>query len=276
MLVVKVEALVGDHWKELASGTTIGYKRILRFPTVSATRVRLTVTDAKACLVISNVGLFNAAQVLSAPEITRDKSGDVTIRPADPELVVYYTLDGTPPGTGSGVYRGPVRVEGKVEVRAIAFDPASGKRGPESRKSFDISKMDWKILGTGDAKADDLLDGDAGTAWQQPRQGKMPVDLVIDLGKEVNLAGFRYLPDQGWRPAGIITSYAFYVSEDTVHWIQAYMGEFSNIQNNPGWQVRRFAPVKGRYVRLRALRNTQNDDAAGYAELDVITGTSPL
>ena len=30
-----VEALVDGNWKELAKATTIGYKRILRFPTVN-------------------------------------------------------------------------------------------------------------------------------------------------------------------------------------------------------------------------------------------------
>ena len=32
-----VEALVDGNWKELAKATTIGYKRILRFPSVKAT-----------------------------------------------------------------------------------------------------------------------------------------------------------------------------------------------------------------------------------------------
>ena len=35
-----VEALVDGNWKELAKATTIGYKRILRFPSVKATQVR--------------------------------------------------------------------------------------------------------------------------------------------------------------------------------------------------------------------------------------------
>ncbi len=265
-----VEALVGDQWKEVTSGTTIGYKRILRFPAVRATRVRLRITDAKACPVIANVGLFNAPQVLNAPAITRDRSGEVTIRPADPESVIYYTLDGSAPGIGSEKYTGPVPVDGKAAVRAIAYDPGSGKSSPEGRESFDIARKDWKVLGTTDEKAYSLLDGDPGTAWQQPRGGRMPLDLVIDLGKVADLAGFRYLPDQGW-PAGIITNYEFYVSTDTVQWALTDKGEFSNIQNNPGWQLRTFVPVKGRYVRLRALRNTQNDNAAGYAEFDVIT-----
>lgn len=269
-----VEALIDARWKTIASGTTIGYKRILRFPAVTATQVRLTITDAKACPVIAHVGLYNAPQVLSAPEITRARSGAITIHPADPESVIYYTLDGTKPEAGSQKYVGPIPAGGKVEIRAVASDPVSGKCSPETRESFDISRKDWTILGVGDPKAGNVLDGDPSTAWQQPGVAKMPVDLVIDLGKVENLAGFRYLPDQGW-PSGIITEYEFYTSMDTAQWTLADKGEFSNIRNNPGWQVKTFPPVKGRYVRLRALRNTQNNNAAGYAEFDVIT-TSKL
>jgi alpha-L-fucosidase len=56
----KLEALVNNNWQTIAEETTIGYKRILRFPEVSATQIRLTVEDAKACPVISNIQLFRA------------------------------------------------------------------------------------------------------------------------------------------------------------------------------------------------------------------------
>jgi len=266
-----VEAFVGGKWTDVAAGTTIGYKRILRFPTVTADRVRLTVTDAKACPLIANVGLYNAPQMLSAPVIRRGRSGEVTIQAADPESAVYYTLDGTAPGVKSERYRAPITVDGKVEVRAVPYDAATGKSGPEGREVFDMVRKDWTIIGTSDPKVANVLDGDPGTAWQQPRGGKMPVDLVIDLGKEVTLAGFRYLPDQGWSPAGIITGYELSVGSDTTRWRLADKGEFANIQNNPGWQIKKFPPVKGRYIKLRAISNTRGDGDAGYAEIDVIT-----
>jgi alpha-L-fucosidase len=85
-----------------------------------------------------------------------------------------------------------------------------------------------------------------------------------------NLSGFRYLPDQG-RNNGIITNYQFFVSQDNTQWKLVDEGEFSNIRNNPLWQIKKFEPVQARYIRLRALRNTENNDAAGYAELDVMT-----
>ncbi|MEP7252798.1 MAG: discoidin domain-containing protein [Ginsengibacter sp.] len=69
----------------------------------------------------------------------------------------------------------------------------------------------------------------------------MPLDLEIDLGKTENVSGFRYLPDQPWWASGIITSYIFFVSQDGIQWKKIDEGEFSNIKNNPVWQIKTFA-----------------------------------
>ena len=37
------------------------------------------------------------------------------------------------------------------------------------------------------------------------------------------------------------------------------------------WQIKNFTPVKARYIKLRALKNTMGNDDVGYAEIDVIT-----
>ncbi len=55
-----VEAMVEDNWNLLASETTIGYKRILRLPTVKTSRIRLTIIRSKASPLISNVELYYA------------------------------------------------------------------------------------------------------------------------------------------------------------------------------------------------------------------------
>ena len=58
-----VEALVGDKWQMVEAGeptTTIGYKRILRFPTIEASAVRISVTDARGPLCINNIGAYFA------------------------------------------------------------------------------------------------------------------------------------------------------------------------------------------------------------------------
>jgi alpha-L-fucosidase len=56
-----LQAWVGGQWQTLAQGTTIGYKRLLRFAPVTTDRVRLVVQQATACPVISELGLFRAS-----------------------------------------------------------------------------------------------------------------------------------------------------------------------------------------------------------------------
>jgi Alpha-L-fucosidase len=265
-----VEAFVNGTWKEVAKATTIGYKRILRFQGVKATQVRFTITDSKSCPLISNLGIYNAPVILTAPAVVRNKSGEISITPVDEESVVYYTLDGSTPTSKSKKYEGPVQTVGKVELQAIANDPSSGKSSPVSHEKFDISRKDWKIVGIENETANRILDGNPSTAWHQSRDQKMPVDLLIDLGSDQSLCGFRYLPDQGWS-TGIISNYQFFVSPDNSTWKLVDEGEFPNINNNPIWQIKNFTPVKARYIRLRALKNTRGNDDVGYAEIDVIT-----
>jgi alpha-L-fucosidase len=53
-----------DHgdWVRVASGTTIGYKRLLRFPAVTARRVRLRILSSRLEPVIVRIGLYKLAE----------------------------------------------------------------------------------------------------------------------------------------------------------------------------------------------------------------------
>ena len=266
----KIEAKVGNEWKQLDAQSTIGYKRILVFPTVQATQLRFTITDAKSSPVISSIGVYNAPQVLTAPIIARDKDGVVTIQAADKESDIYYTVNGSAPNRQSAKYTGPVATDGKVEVRTIAYDSKSAESSPEAREKFDIPHKSWKLMNISDEKSGAVIDGNPNTAWYQPKEQKIPADIAIDLGKEENLTGFTYLPGQG-RTNGVISHFQFYVSSDSQTWKLATQGEFSNIKNNPLAQTKQFSAMKARYIKLRALQNTQGNDEAGYGELDVIT-----
>ncbi len=266
-----IEAFTEEEWKEIAKGTTIGYKRIVRFPSVTASKVRFTITDSKACPLISNIGIYNAPVFLNAPTVTRSQNGEVSISTNDIGPIFYYTLDGSEPTTKSNVYTTPFVVDGKVELKAIATDPATGKSSPVGSEKFDISKKDWKAIGIDDTNVNKVFDGNPSTTWHKRGENIMPFDLVIDLGNNHNLNGFKYLPDQNRWSSGIISNYQFFVSTDNVKWKLVSEGEFSNIKNNPVWQIKNFAPVNARFIKLRALKNCWGDQVAGFAEVDVMT-----
>lgn len=266
-----LEVITDGTWKVLQKATTIGYKRILRFPSVKATKLRFTITDSKSCPVISTIGIYNAPVFLHAPSISRSQSGDVRIFTDEVGPIFYYTIDGSEPTHHSKEYSVPVQTQGKVVVKAISYDPATGKSSPVSIEHFDISRKDWKIVGISDERSKSILDGNTTTAWHKRDGKKMPVELVIDLGNECNVCGFKYLPDQNRWSSGVVSNYQFFVSIDNKSWKLVSEGEFSNIKNNPLWQLKQFPSEKARYIKITALKNTSGDDVAGYAEVDVIT-----
>ena len=267
-----VDVFVNDEWKEIASETTIGRKRILRFENVTATKVRLNIVDAKACPVISNIEIYKAPKVIVQPEIRRDKNGMVSLKGFDTGIEIHYTLNGTDPTSSSKKYTSPFLLNEKAVLKAIVIDPETKKTSPVAMVDFDISKEKWKMAGEFKSveRAEFIFDGDPNTAWTL--RNKLPVDFVIDLGEKVSVSGFTYLPDQGRGNSGSIFNYEFYVSKNGKHWGKPVSkGEFSNIKNSPILQKKEFNPTKARYVKLRAISPATEKGKVGIAEFGIIT-----
>jgi alpha-L-fucosidase len=53
-----VEVWKNDEWINVASGTTIGYKRILSLGSVKSSKIRVNITESKACPLISNIEIY--------------------------------------------------------------------------------------------------------------------------------------------------------------------------------------------------------------------------
>ena len=65
----EVEALINDKWCDLTVGTTIGYKRLLRFIDCTPSRLRITITATRATAHIANIGLYYAEPLLESSAI---------------------------------------------------------------------------------------------------------------------------------------------------------------------------------------------------------------
>ncbi len=56
-----LEAWDGKEWRQFVKGTTIGYKRLLRFPEVTAKRIRLLILSSRTNPTLSAFGLFKSS-----------------------------------------------------------------------------------------------------------------------------------------------------------------------------------------------------------------------
>ena len=261
-----IEAEFNGQWKPVEtvdSTTTVGYKRIVRFHTVKADKIRIHFTNARGPLCINNVEAFHAPALVTEPIISRNGSDKVTIEAGDQGSDIYYTTDGTEPTTKSARYSEPFAFSKKGTVKAISHDASFDKKSPVSSIRFDIPASAYMLVNPKDEKASVMLDGNGYTAYYLP-EGKQQLEL--ELKEEALISGFTYVPNQNRDASGHISNYQLYVNN-----IKVAEGEFSNIKHNPIAQEIRFKPTKGKLIRLVATRITENGKRAGIGEFSVIT-----
>lgn len=197
-----VEVFNNGAWHHVGEGTTVGYKRLLRFSDSHAEKVRVTITGSRGDANISNIGLY---------------------------------------------YAEPLVEEG-VKI-----------------KLSDVSVEDWKTIGT-DASA--AIDGKRETVWKTDKL----IPLVVDMGKELEIAGFSYAPTQMEDLTGTIFKYNFYVSKDGKNWTKCDAGgEFSNIMHNPVPYFVRFGKkYPARYFKLEPTVEINNKSVTAIGEVGIL------
>lgn len=96
----RVEACVGGQWQLLGEGTTVGYKRMLRFPTIEAEALRITIGSARLEAHISNVAAYYAPDVEEQQvaskwnDLSRDSWKKVSAQPLVIDLGKEVNLKG--------------------------------------------------------------------------------------------------------------------------------------------------------------------------------------
>ena len=110
------------------------------------------------------------------------------------------------------------------------------------------------------------------TAWYQ-QTAPLPHTLVLDLGGQYQVDGFRYLPRQDGGINGTIAGYQFYVSPDGTTWGTAVAA--GTLAANTSEKTVRFTAKTGRYVRLVALSEINGYSWTSAAELNVFGIAAP-
>ncbi|MBO4665101.1 MAG: alpha-L-fucosidase [Bacteroidaceae bacterium] len=116
-----LEAYYDGQWHALKDAlvdngdglTTIGHRRIICFPTVTATRLRFAILDSKACPLISRVSIYNAPEITAdTPDSGEKKSSNIHIFFSSPkQMMIDYSQEQTitafrylpPQGTRDGL-----------------------------------------------------------------------------------------------------------------------------------------------------------------------------
>jgi len=268
-----IEAKINNKWQTIANETTIGYKRILRFPSVTATALKINITNSKASIIISNIAAYNAPTLVRMPTIERNKNGVITMKTKEFNSI-YYTLDGTKPSINSTLYNAPFEYTKAVKIKAIAYNTAENTSSSAKTKNYGMSKEKWRIVSitSGNLKTADLMiDGNPTTTWALGNTNhKLPQEVIIDMGSMKKIKGFSYFPQQVGGNLNLISNYSFYTSSDTKNWKKQSEGEFSNIKNNPIEQVKIFNKTKARYLRFVAKSKIGKGDHVSIGEINII------
>lgn len=262
-----VEAMVDGQWQLIDEQTTIGNKRILRFDTMTSSKIRVRITASKGEILLSNISVYNAPTVLVSPVAERTKDGTLTLEVPDATVEVYYTLDGTAPSLSSPTYSEPIVVNEESMLKMFAYNPNTKRRTGITEQKLEVSKKDWRIV-EGSEKAEVVIDANGDTFWTATTKDKN--QLIIDLGRVMDLKGFSYTPMQARFPHGIITDYEFSVSMDTAHWVQKSKGEFGNIVNNRIRQEIYFKSSKARFIKLKAIKVAGEKSNATFGEIGIL------
>ncbi len=272
------------QWNEVSSGTTIGHRRIVRLPLLTADRLRIRILSARDCPTLSRIGLFRAPTLVGPPEITRDRKGFVRIQ-AHEGLTVQYSVEAPGFPSEARTYAEPFELPDGGVVTATAVLPAQSDTPLMAGGSlttvaeFALAKTGWTIVSVDSEenpeRAACAIDGDPSTYWHTGWRAGEPAPphrLVFDMGEERDLGGFTYLPRQDGQVNGTVAHYQLLTSLDGATWGDPVaQGEFGNIANNPVEQRVRFAqPVRARYVQFVALDEINGRPWASAAEIGLL------
>ena len=182
-----LEALAEGHWMKIAEGTTIGYNRLLKFPAMTAEKIRITISSTRKSARISQVGLFYA------PEVKDNAYGDDIPHYADkrgwksltPGAEIAFDGDASTEWNAESLSALTVDMGKLLEFKGFVYAPANDQdlTGTIFRYSFAVSTdgKQWQEV---------ITDGEFSNIMHNP------VPYEVHLEKPLTARFFRLTPLQ--------------------------------------------------------------------------------
>lgn len=262
-----LESWTNGDWKTFARATTIGYKRLLRFPVQTTSRIRIVIDECRTNPTLASFGLF-----MAPPEVEFVPGGEsfgdslrVAIQGDTTDIDVYYTLDGSLPTTTSTKWSGSISLNSTTTLSALAVSRL-GKVSVPIQTTYHKAKYrieyvtpyDPKYPGAGPYT---LVDGANGSTnfndgcWQGFNGSDL--EVTVDLGKVISVdeLSARFLRDIN-SFIFLPTSVEYDLSDDGKDF--RILGTVQNDlpQNERPQIIKDFrlksGGVTGRYVRVKA------------------------
>lgn len=261
-----LEAWVKNKWEKVTEGTTIGYKRLLRFPLVHTNRIRFTIDQSRLAPALAELGLYRQLPEARAnpSSASFNKSLNIKLLCNDKDAEVYFTTDGTNPGLASDKYTGPLTVNQTTALKFVAIRK-NGTMGFIQKAHYQEAKYGIALAEAPDEKYNggsplELIDGITGTndfndgTWFG-FNGKN-LEAVIDFGSLKELHEFKTNFNENtrswiFRPQQV----EFLISADGM----VYETIFSKSFGSPGeeneqlFKVSFNHPCIARFVKVKAI-----------------------
>ena len=214
-----------------------------------------------------------ATPVAPAVEIARDDSGQISLYCPDTQGVIRCKVDGK-----VRRYDGPFDLAEGGVVEAWVDFPSVLLPGPMTRIEFPflLQRTKWRVVSfdsehRGEGEAKYAIDGDPNTYWHTQwgaGEPKHPHELVFEIGEELEIEAFTYLPRQG-QQNGRIARYELYLSVDGKAWGEPIAkGRFPNTSARQ--RIELPAGTRARYFKVIARSEVGGNAWTSAAEFDVV------
>ncbi len=189
-----IEFWDGNSWQFLTDGTTVGYKRLLKFPEVTTNKIKIIIEQSRTNPTLSSFGLYLTppeVSIQSKERIFRD-SATVKILSDQKKSTIYYKLNSD---ESFKKYNKEFKIDKSTTITAYAVSK-DGKQSLPVTETFYKSKYD--IINNSQYSGQysggglySVVDGIYGSKhfkdgrWQGYHGND--IDIIIDLGTTKNI-----------------------------------------------------------------------------------------